>query len=90
MIKEIKMNKKYMMFGWVIDGSGWLIKDTLDEAKNEWCFGRMIFEIDEDKVEELNKYGQKVKSHRLIIEKLKENYPLVYQEGEPPEYFVVK
>lgn len=50
----------------------------------------MIFEVDEEKIEELNTYGQEVKSNRLMIEKLKDNYPLVYQEGAPPEHFITK
>jgi len=82
--------KKYMTFGWVIEGGGWFVDNTLEDAKKQWCFGRIVFEIDAEYEEELNDYGREVKSNRLMLQKIKEKFPIVYQEGEPPDYLVSK
>jgi hypothetical protein len=83
--------KKYMSFCWVADGNGWYISNTLEEAKEIWCFGTKVFEIDDDNIDNLNTYGAEVKSNRLLLKKLTDdNYPLVYSKGEPPNYFVSK
>jgi len=45
--------KKYMTFGWVLEGGGWIVSDTLEEAKGLWSFGKIVFEIDSEDAEEL-------------------------------------
>lgn len=83
--------KKYMSFCWVIDGNGWYVSDTLEEAKDIWCFGTKVFEVNAEDIDKLNAYGHEVKSNRLMLKKLTdENCPLVYSKGEPPSYFVEK
>jgi hypothetical protein len=82
--------KKYMIFGWVIDGTGWYVKETLEEAKNVWCFGIKVFEINAEDKKDLFKYGREVQSNRLLLERLQRDYPLVFQNGEPPAMFITK
>lgn len=82
--------KKYMTFGWVLEGGGWIVTDTLEDAKKEWSFGKIVFEVNAEDAEELMAYGKEVKSNRLTLAKLKEKYPIVFQENEPPEYLVSK
>ena len=79
-----------MTFGWVLEGGGWLVRDTLEEVKDLWSFGKIVFEIDSEDEESLMNYSKEVKSNRLTLEKLKEKYSIVYQENEPPEYLVRK
>lgn len=80
-----------MTFGWVLEGGGWVITDTIEKAKNEWSFGKMIFEIDAEDEDELMNYAKEVKSNRLILEKIKKKECcLIYQEGKPFEYLITK
>ena len=81
--------KNYLGFHWVLDGAGWVVSDTLEEAKKVWCLGMSVFEINADDKQEFVDYARKMKSNRLVIDKLKErNCPLVYQEGEIPETYM--
>lgn len=80
--------KKYMSFAWVIDGTGWFVYETLEEAKKEWCLGMIVFEINAEDETALHVYGTAVASNRLMLEKLKQSYPLVYQNGKPLPHFV--
>ena len=83
--------KKYLMFKWVLEGGGWLFCNTLDETKNDFYFGCMIWEIPVEDEEILNQYGQNIQSNRLMIQHMKDkNYPLVSQDGEPFKHLVTK
>lgn len=82
------MSKRYMAFLWALEGGGFDVYDSCEEAKREWCFGRMVFEINAADEEELIDYGHKVKSNKLMIERVKENYPLVYQDGGEPTWLL--
>lgn len=81
---------KYITFLWVLEGAGWKVSDTLEEAKNEWCFGMMVFETTKDDAESFMNYAKEIESNRLVLEKIKEKYDPVYQDGEPYEWLITK
>ena len=82
---------KYLGFYWTIDTNEWLINDCLADAKKEFGFGMIIFEVKNNKIEDAISHIKEVKSNRLSIAKLKEwGCPIVYQEGEPLEWHVTK
>ena len=63
-------------------GSGWYERDTLEDAKREWAFGRMVFEVPKKDVVEVIKELKVLKGNTQRIEKMKEKYSLVYEESE--------
>ena len=83
--------KKYYGFYWVIDGSGWRISDTLEEAKDIFCFGMRIFEINAEDEQELKDYFNKVRSNKTMLNKMTtDGYPLIHSEGEIYDWHLQK
>ena len=66
----------YLTYGEVLEGAGWIHKETLEDAKREWNFAQRVFEVPDDFDYEAFK-----KLPLPRFQNVKNTYKLVYSEG---------
>jgi hypothetical protein len=70
---------KYLAFRWVLDGSGFSVADTLNEIKNMWHFGCIVWYVDEEHVDSIKQFSK----NKDALAWLDERYERCFQDGEP-------
>lgn len=66
---------KYLGYFEVIESSGWVLSDSIDDLKGNWCFSMRIFDVGDMTKEELDKI-ESPKFNRIFCK-----YDCVYSEG---------
>jgi hypothetical protein len=84
------MDKVFLQFLWSADSSGWNYDfPTLEECKEQWCFGMVVFEMYKPDARTAFEYGKYMSSNRMCLAKIKElGYEPIYQSGEIPQYHI--
>jgi hypothetical protein len=66
---------KYIADCWSDAGKWLALKDTLEEAKNVWCYGMIVYEVPEDQLDVIK---SKFSSYDEASKYVKANFTVVY------------
>jgi len=67
---------KYLAYGEIVEGNGWIFRDDLESIKKEWYFSVRVFEVPDD-----FNFEEFTKDKTPKFQEVKEKYNQVYSEG---------
>lgn len=73
--------RAYITLAWVLEGVRWYSNVTLEEAKDYWCDGYIIFKVPPDELDNTFKNVVEVEKIKDSVKYLTDKYGIVSKTG---------